>query len=147
MTFQELYYESIMYEEYKLAYKILHLQKRGIIGFADPYDSTKFNEIDSTLLQEEYKQNEMGFIRYRAYALKVDELFYFIIAENALSAKLFAKNTLEIEFTKCFEYDLDTSIFMNNSFMTFREIKNTTEKLPVLVGIYEKDDLYGNGAK
>jgi hypothetical protein len=139
MTFTELYYESIMQEEYKLAYKILHLQKRGIIGFADPYDPNKFNEIDSTLLEEEYKQNEMGFVRYKAYALKVDKLFYFIIAENSLSAKLFAKNTLALEFTKCFEYDLDTSIFMNNSFMTFRDIKNTTEELPVLVGFYDKD--------
>jgi hypothetical protein len=128
-----------MYEEYKLAYKILHLQKRGIIGFADPYDPSKFNEIDATLLREEYKQNEMGFIRYKAFALKVNELFYFIIAENSISAQLFAKNILKLEFTKCYEYDLDTSIFINNSFMTFREIKNTKEELPALVGCYKKD--------
>lgn len=140
MTFGELYQDAVIYEEYKLAYKIVHLQKKGIIGFADPYDPEKFNEIDGTLLREEYKENIMGFIKYKAYALQVENLYYFIIAENELAAKFFAKNQLKITYSKCFEYDLDTSFSLNNSAMTLREIKNTAEKLPMLVGIYNKDE-------
>jgi hypothetical protein len=141
MTFMELYDESLMYEQYKLAYKILHLQKRGIIGFSDPHDSNKFKEIDSIILEEEYKQNGMCFARYKAYALQVKDLYYFIIAESETVAKLYARSELQLEFTKCFEYDLDTRVFLNNSFRTFRDIKNTKEILPTLAGIYDRKQL------
>jgi hypothetical protein len=146
MTFEELYYETLMYEEYKLAYKILHLQKRGIIEFADPVDSEKFKQIDGPLLEQEYKQNAMGFARNKAYALQVKNLYYFIIAENELSAKLFGRQQ-GLDYTKCYEYDLDTSIFTNNSFHTFRDIKNTKEQLPALAGVYDKKQFEGMGTR
>lgn len=141
MTFNELYHDALMQEEYRLAYKILHLHKRGLINFSDPYDREKFSLIDPELLKQEYRQNEMGFIRYRAYGLKVGTLIYFVIAATSTEAKLYAENSLRIQFTKVCEIDLDTSVFVNNSFTTFREIKKNEDQVPVLAGVYEEDEV------
>ena len=141
MTFNELYHDALMQEEYRLAYKILHLQKRGIIRFSDPYDGEKFSRIDPVLLKQEYQQNEMGFIRYRAYGLRVGTLIYFVIAATSTEAKLYAKNHLGIHFTESHEVDLDTRVFTNNTFLTFREIKRNEDRVPILAGVYEETEV------
>lgn len=140
MLIQDLYEDSIKYEESLLAHYILFLLQEGEITLQSDIQELKKVNINYQRFLDFYKKNPLGFRLVKVFSLKhSDKNFIFVFAHNQDEAIRFFRKKYRSSPLNCYEYSLDTQMNVGNRFLSFREMRKEVKEFPTVIGFYQKN--------
>ena len=143
MTYNELLYDAIRFDEPKLAYPLYYLIKNGIVNGSDMYKKEMLFNIPRNEVDKLVTENVLGLNKIKLYSVPIGDNKHFILfAESEESARGHCLNELGRLPTKIIDITqkMDMSFWFEEKkkYQSLREIKDETLTFPSSVMIFEK---------
>ncbi len=83
MTIRSLFKEAFKRQEDTLVYGLLDLLRRGVVHAETGENNIPFEAMDNEAIREMKKQNELGFVPVRVYAITSNRTLWLLIAAES----------------------------------------------------------------
>jgi hypothetical protein len=135
MNVEELYRDSLIYEESSLAHYLYHLLAEQKISLDDNISKLDFDQADHQKVAELIQTNVLGFHKICIFSLKMDQQdFVFIFAASQEEAIQFYTESFLQTPLNCHEYPLDFELSRGNGVISFRDMRKEFESFPAIAG-------------
>ena len=143
MTYNELLYDAIRFDEPKLAYPLYYLIKNGIVNGSDMYKKEMLFNIPRNEVDKLIAENVLGLNKIKLYSVPIGDNKHFILfAESEESARGHCISVLGRLPEKIIDISqkIDMSFWIEEKkkYQSLREIKEETLVFPSSVMIFEK---------
>ncbi|MFJ5717526.1 hypothetical protein [Neobacillus sp. NPDC093127] len=140
MFVEELYLDSIRFEESSLAHYIHHLLTEQKISLDDNISKLDFDQADHQKVAEMIQTNVLGFHKICIYSLKMNpKEFVFIFAANEHEAIQFYIKTFQQTPLNCHEYTLDYQLSRGNDVISFRDMRKEFTIFPAIAMYFKRE--------
>lgn len=144
MTYNELLYDSIKYDEEKLAYAVYWLIKNNVVKGTDNANSVNWDLVNYHEVEEMKKRNELDLKIIKLYTMPIGNNQHFLVfAVDEKSARGHCLNELGMLPEKVFDItdELDMSFWFpeEKKYKSLREIRDATIIFPATAMIFDKD--------
>ncbi|MFB6466820.1 hypothetical protein ACE38V_08340 [Cytobacillus sp. Hz8] len=137
MLVEELYLDSIRFEESSLVHYLYHLLTEQKISLDDSIQALDFDQADHQKVAEMIQNNVLGFYKIRIYSLKMNQNdFVFIFANSEQEAIQFYTENFQQSPLNCHEYTLDFQLARGNEVISFRDMRKEFERFPAIAGYF-----------
>lgn len=140
-TVQELYRDSIEYEDEFLAHYIFNLIQDKKVTLNDPESKINTVEADHNKLKEIREKNVLGMRKIKTFSIKIsDTKFCFIYATDRMAALLHYRQLHNgHDPINCIDYIYEDMLVPTaKRLVSFRDYKKEFSDYPVLIGYYER---------
>lgn len=143
MTYNELLYDAIRFDEPKLAYPLYYLIKNGVVNGNEMYNKEMLFNIPRHEIDKLITENVLGLNKIKLYSVPIGDNKHFILfAESEESARGHCINVLGRLPEKIIDISqkMDMSFWIEEKkkYQSLREIKDETLVFPSSVMIFEK---------
>ncbi|WHY79936.1 hypothetical protein QNH20_12675 [Neobacillus sp. WH10] len=139
MIVEELYQDSLIYEESSLANYLYHLLAVRKISLDDNISKIDFDQADHQKVEELIQNNVLGIHKIGIYSLKMNQKdFIFIYAGSEQEAIQYYSKTFHQTPLNCHEYSLDFQLYRGKEVISFRDMRKEFVRFPALAGCFKK---------
>lgn len=137
MLVEELYLDSIRFEESSLAHYLYHLLTEQKISLDANILKLDLDQADHQKVAEMILNNVLGFHKIRIYSLKMNQKdFVFIFSSSEQEAIQFYTETFQQSPWNCHEYSLDFQLARGNEVISFWDLRKEFERFPAIAGYF-----------
>ncbi|MFJ7728519.1 hypothetical protein ACIQXV_20525 [Neobacillus sp. NPDC097160] len=139
MIVEEMYRDSLIFEESSLAHYLYHLLAERKISLADNISKIDFDQADHQKVAELIQNNVLGFHKIGIYSLKINQKdFIFIFAASEHEAIQLYSRTFHQTPLNCYEYSLDFQLSRGKGVISFRDMRKEFERFPAIAGCFKR---------
>jgi hypothetical protein len=143
MTFNELMFDAIKYDEERMAYSVFWLIKNGIVKGTDNANNVDWDLVNHQEVEEMRKRNELNLKPIKLYSVPMGNNFHMIIfAESVESARGHYLNETGKLPAKIFDITtkMDKSFWFEDikKYKSLRQLRDETLVFPATAMIFEK---------
>ncbi|MEH7354820.1 hypothetical protein V7150_14780 [Neobacillus drentensis] len=140
MIVEELYRDSLIYEESSLAHYLYHLLAERKISLNDNISKIDFEQADHQKVAELIQKNVLGIHKIGIYSLKMNQKdFIFIFAASEQEAIQFYTKTFHQTPLNCHEYSLDFQLSRGKEVISFRDMRKEFVRFPAIAGCFKRE--------
>ncbi|MFJ7726723.1 hypothetical protein ACIQXV_11210 [Neobacillus sp. NPDC097160] len=139
MIVEELYQDSLIFEDTSLAHYLYHLLAERKISLEDNISKIDFDQADHQKVAELIQNNVLAFHKIRIYSLKRSQKeFIFIFASSEQEAIQFYRKNFHQAPLNCHEYPLDFQLARGKGAILFRDMRKEFVSFPAIAGCFKK---------
>ncbi|MFF2447456.1 hypothetical protein ACFVSW_10135 [Neobacillus sp. NPDC058068] len=140
MLVEDVYRDSLKYEESALAHYLYYLLAEKKISLDDDISKIDLNQVDHQKVAKMIQTNVLGFQKIYIYSLKMDQKnFVFIFAGSEHEAIQFYIKTFQQVPLNCHEYSLDYQLSRGNDVISFRDMRKEFTTIPAIAGYFKRE--------
>lgn len=143
MTFNELLYDAIKYDEEKLAYSVYWLIKNNVVKGSNYARSIDWDLVNHDEVEAMRKRNELNMSTIKLFSMPLGEGKHLLVfADNEQSAKGHCLNEIGKIPNKIFDITnkLDTSFWFpeKQKYQSLRELRDELLMFPATAMVFQK---------